>query len=462
MTGAITERLATHAASATPTPDASAYLRLLAADYLAIARAGSTTPSALAARRAVSGERGSAWIEGVDAAVSAEAAALVNGIASHGLELDDTHEPSSSHPGVVVWPAVLALADGEGATLQELLDAASAGYDVMTAAGELLGAAESYGRGFHPTAVVGALGAAAAASRLLRFDIATTRHAIALGADMAAGSLEFLADGSWTKRLNAGHAAAVGIRAARLAGAGFQAPLSALEGANGWLRLYGEGLIDGRSLDLAPGAGALATSVKFFACCRYMHGVMDLLVDLHADGEVPDLDAVAVVEVAVIEAGQKLVSLPPERKLRVSSTVDAQFNMPFGAALALANGRARLGDFENAVALADELAPWMAKVVSVTTPRVEAAYPSTWSAEVTLRRTDGSTIQRRTSAFRGSPGARATWSDLQGKASELIGDAATAQLVETFRGAAGSASWRSIRASVTSPTPVDSASVGSA
>ncbi|GAA1684732.1 MmgE/PrpD family protein [Microbacterium lacus] len=441
----MTADLAQHATRAPVPETASDRLRMLAVDYLSLARAGSRAPSAIAAVAAVSDDAGSAHIEGSQARVPAEAAALVNGISAHGLELDDTHEESSTHPGVVIWPTVFALADLDSISVDEALAAANVGYDVMTSSGVLIGAAEVYRRGFHPTAVAGALGAAAAASRLLELDVEQTQNALSLSANLAAGSLQFLTDGAWTKRLNAGHAASAGIRAARLARAGFRAPAAAIEGDHGWLRLYGGGMSAGNELDLCAGRGVLSTSVKFFACCRYMHGAMDLLADLHMSLGHLTSDEIARIDVAVIEAGQALVSLPPAQKLSVASTVDAQFNMPFGAALAFTTGRAGLEDFDNAASVAERLAPWMSKIHTVTSAKVEAAYPSRWTAEVRVLLDDGQEIARTTESFRGSPSSPPNWEDIAEKAAELVGPDSARALVKRWRHADGDAPLSSVK-----------------
>lgn len=418
-------------------PDLSAWMRLLLLDYYAVTVGGASRQSAVAARSAVqiSPERNAffpAALHGADGFVTVEDAALVNGITAHGLELDDTFEESSLHPAVVIFPAVLAAADANGYSVDKVLAAAAAGYDVMCSVGVLLGAAEAYGRGFHPTGVAGAVGAAGAAASLFNLDEDQTVNALGLAANMAAGSLEFLSDGSWTKRLNAGHAAATGLRAARLAAAGFTAPKTALEGRDGFLRQFGQGVVEGRTLQLKFGQGAWDTSIKFYPCCRYMHGNIDLLRDVHDENPGLTLSDIDSINVAVIKAGATLVSEPAERKLVVDTPVDAQFNMPFGAAVALATGRATVEQFDLAPQLAFELREWMEKVTCYTSERLEAAYPSSWQAEVSIRLVDGTVIEKSEDVFRGAPGDRATWADITTKAEGLVGSAAAAALAESI------------------------------
>lgn len=406
-------------------PELNDWMKLLLFDYLGVTLGGISRESAAAARAAVPVSEGknpvtSALIHGTGLWASSEDAALVNGITAHGLELDDTFEEASLHPAVVIFPALLAVADEEGSPSQAVLHAAVTGYDVMCGVGVLLGARESYSRGFHPTGVVGAIGAAAAVGTLLNLSDDQMVHTVGLAANMASGSLEFLSDGAWTKRLNAGQAAAVGIRAARLARAGFRGPEKSIEGRDGFLTQYGSGPTTDRSLNLDFGAGAMATSIKFYPCCRYMHGNIDLLRQIHAAMPGLVLEDIKSIDVGVIKAGAALVSEPENRKLVVTSAVDAQFNMPFGAALALRTGRATVRDFDNAPVVAEELREWMAKVHCYTSDALEAAFPATWQAEVRLQLQDGRIIERSANAFKGSPGDRPDWEQVEEKISVLI------------------------------------------
>ena len=420
-------------------PELEDWMRLLHLDYAAVTTGGLDRDSAAAVLKAVPtfDEPSLAAPCSVVATptryAAEEHAALINGTIAHGLELDDTHEEGSLHPAVVIFPALFAVAETEGAAYGEVLTAAAVGYEVMCRTAVLIGSAESYGRGFHPTAISGSIGAAAAVSRLLGLDAAAATNAVAVGANLAAGSLEFLSDGSWTKRLNAGHAAANGIRAARLAQVGFDAPATAFEGDNGFLYQYGRGAAEGRELRLELGSAALETSIKFYPCCRYMHGNIDLLREIHH--EHPNLDPaeITAIDAAVITAGARLVSEPAERKLIVTSPVDAQFNMPFGAALAITTGEATVADFDNAPEVAKGLAETMAKVRCYTDEEVDAAYPARWQARVTVTLADGTVISRFSDAFVGSATKRATWGQIQDKAASLVGQERARELAEHAR-----------------------------
>ncbi len=178
--------------------------------------------------------------------------------------------------------------------------------------------------------------------------------------------------------------------------------------------------MEGRELRLERGAGVLATSVKFYPCCRYMHGGIDLLRGIRAEHPDLRLEDVERIEVGVIEAGATLVSVPAEAKQRIESAVDAQFSMPFGAAVALSTGEATVAQFDDAPAVARELAGWMAKVDCVTSPRLEAAFPARWQGEVAVHLADGRVIEAFEPAFVGSPGAGITRDAVVAKARTLL------------------------------------------
>ncbi len=398
--------------------------RLLLCDYLGVAASGAGAASSASARRIDGIRPGSALVEGTSARFDAADAILLNGLAAHALELDDTHEPGSLHPGVVIWPVVLGLADEMGASADAVLDAAAIGYDVMCTLGEMLGGAAAYNRGFHPTGVVGTFGAAAAAGRLVGLTHEQARCALGIAGTTASGSLEYLSDGAWTKRLNPAVAGVNGLRAARLARTGFSGPATAVEGAHGFLRGYGDADSPGRAdLPLVAGSGILSTSVKFYACCRYLHGIIDLLTDLSDQHDLRTAD-VESIGCGVLSGGGTLVAEPIEAKRSIRSEVDAQFSAPFVAAVAVARRKVQLTDFRRGPIVARELQDLLDRVECFTSPRLDAAYPKRWGAEVWVRLRGGATVSAEESSFRGSPDAPPSWENIAAKLRPLVGSAA--------------------------------------
>ncbi len=170
--------------------------------------------------------------------VGMAAAVLANGTLAHGLDYDDTLEDAIVHTGSCCATAALAAGEARHAPGAEVLAALVAGVEVMAAVGSVCPGA-FHRRGFHPTALCGAFGAAAATGRLLGLTAAQFTTAFGLCGSQASGIIEYLADGSWTKRLHAGWAAHAGVVAAHLAQAGFTGPRTVFEGTHGFYQAFG-------------------------------------------------------------------------------------------------------------------------------------------------------------------------------------------------------------------------------
>ncbi len=334
---------------------------------------------------------------------TAPLAALANGIAAHALELDDVTNESSLHPGVVVWPAALAAVERRGGTLGDLLTAGVAGYEVTMRVGEALNAASLYARGFHATGVAGAIGAAAAVANVLGLDSDRTGHALGLAASTASGSLAYVQDGSDGKRLNAGWAAHSGLVAADLAAAGMTGPGEVFTGMNGLLAAYSDDPQPAALSRIARERPAmLEVALKPYACCRYIHPVIDACRELR---EADDF-AVAEVErvsVSVLPGGDRLISDAPERKRRPRNRVDAQFSVYYGAALTLVHGAPGLAGFESPF-LEDLAVQRLADRVEVGhDAELDARYPERWGCRVEIALAGGESLVERVDDPRGDP-----------------------------------------------------------
>ena len=197
-----------------------------------------STPPLLAAARALGLAAGNAGVFGDSARYTPAGAAFLNGALGHSLDFDDTHAAGSLHPGCPVIPAALAAGEMAGASGADVLAAIIAGYEVTCRVALALPAGDHYQRGFHPTATCGAFGAAAAAARVFGLDAERVASAFGIALSQSAGSLQFLANGAWTKRFQVGWAAMAGLTAATLAREGFKGAADAIEGRHGFLRAY--------------------------------------------------------------------------------------------------------------------------------------------------------------------------------------------------------------------------------
>jgi len=368
-------------------------------DHLGVVLGGAGEESSVVVRRALAslGTHGDATVVGTRARMAPPHAALANGAAAHALEMDDTHLGGSIHLGASIFPAALAAAELRtelGPTSGEtLLRAAVAGYEVAARLAMALDPAAHYRRGFHPTGTCGAFGAATAAGVVLGLDADAITAALGVAGSQAAGSMEFLADGAWTKRLHPGWAACAGLHAAALARAGFRAPASIVDGRFGFLHGYTDGRLDA-ALDGGGELELLRTGVKPHACCRYSQGPIDAVLALRARRAI-EPSRVRRIEVGLVGAGFPIVCEPLAAKRRPRSVVDAQFSLPFAIAVALVRGSAWPDDFARTQYEDDTIRRVMERVEPVRDPALDAAFPRTWPSWVRLVFDDGTTDEAR-------------------------------------------------------------------
>ena len=424
--GGITQRLAGFAANLSYEdlpPEVVDRAKYLCLDFAGVALRGSTTPSGQAVARAIErgGRTGPSVIIGTKQRALPEYAALANGISFHSIELDDVNNEASLHPGVATFPTALALADITSVDGRAFITAVTAGYDVMVRLGRALKPAEHYGRGFHPTGTCGAFGAATVSARLLDLKDEAFLWALGIAGSQASGSMEFLAQGAWTKRFHPGWAAHSGIWAALLAREGFTGPSTIIEGKNGFLASYsGDPDPDSVLRDLGEVFHTTRTGIKPHACCRYNQGPIDCLLDLARNHSLK-VEDVEEVRVGVLSAGYDIVATPEAEKMNPTSVVDMQFSMPFGAAVALLYGRASLEEYAPGVAQRPEVKELMSRVKCVRDPALDAAFPQKWPAwaEVTAR---GGQILRSDIVYpKGDPENALTWDEMKEKFHLLAG-----------------------------------------
>ncbi len=217
-------------------------------------------------------------------------AALVNGTAAHGEDYDDTFEGGPVHAGAVIVPAVLAIAEHRSLLGADVQKGVAAGLELMCRM-SLVTPEAIHKACFHPTAVLGAPAAAAAVATALSLSPEKIAHAIGIAGSLAAGIIEYLADGSWTKRLHAGSAAQSGIRAALLAEAGFTGPKTVLEGSHGFYKAFAPSKTPNFS-PLLEGLGTrfvLETiAFKPYACGTMTQPFIDCAIELRRTGIKPD------------------------------------------------------------------------------------------------------------------------------------------------------------------------------
>lgn len=328
-------------------------------------------------------------------------AALVNGLLMHGLDYDDTHTDGVIHLTVAVLPAALAVAAQTDASGRALLEACVAGIE----AGARLAAVAQGGfhrQGWHPTALVGCFAATIAVGRLLRLDAAGLVRAQGIALSLAGGSLQFLDDGSWTKRLHPGWAAQAGITAAWLAADGFPAPAEAYEGRFGLYRLHLpepddalarlDAAITGLQADgTATRWETTRVAIKPFPACHLLHGATEAAIALHRRGI--DAGAIRRVVARVPADVMPVVCEPIAAKRRPRTDYEAKFSLPYAVATALLSGRFDLSDLDPDALSAPSVIDLMDRIDPEIDP--DTTYPRHYPGEVVLELVDGRRIAER-------------------------------------------------------------------
>jgi len=383
-------------------------------DYLGVAVRGSLSDSSEPVYRlsADLGGGGKATVLGRAEKVTFPYAALANGTSAHSIELDDTHQGGSIHLGVSVFSAALAVAERIGASGKDFITASVAGFDVAARLAMALRPKEHYTRGFHPTATCGTFGSAVVAAKLLGVGESQLASALGIAGSQAAGSMEFLTDGAWTKRLHPGWAAFSGIHAALLAREGFIGPTTIIEGKDGFLKAYSSHADPRKITDgLGSDFQILQTAVKPHSCCRYTQAPIDATLQLVNAHNLQPQD-IQHITIGMLETGIPVICEPAERKRQPLGIVDAQFSLPFGIAVALIKRRAGLEEFSRPMlndALVQEL---MAKVGYVHDPELEKNYPREWPAWVRASLKNGREVFAHVRFPKGDPENPLSWEEL--------------------------------------------------
>lgn len=326
-------------------------------DWLGVTLAGTGEDLAVILRKQlVRDGDGQATVVGTRASTDPSTAALVNGATSHALDYDDTHTTMSGHPTVPVMPAVLALAERDGRSGADLLTALVAGIEAECLVGSLV-APGHYARGWHATGTIGTFGAAAAAATLLDLDRTSWLHAFGLAGTQAAGLKDVF--GTMAKPLHAGKAAANGLLAGVLAGAGFTSSTDILESSTGFAATYADPVrdvvVDG------PTWAIRRTLFKYHASCYLTHGVIESTARLRA-GEGLTGDDVATVELHVSPGVLDVCNIEDPR-----TGLEAKFSLRACSAMALlGTDTADLSSFSDAAAQSPQLHDLIDRVVVIT------------------------------------------------------------------------------------------------
>jgi 2-methylcitrate dehydratase PrpD len=396
---------------AAPPDQARARATTAVLDTIGVTLAGTIEPASRIVQTTVApGGEGDCVVWGTGQRSTAPDAALANGTAAHALDYDDMCFVSLAHPSAPLVPAAIATAELTKASGRAVLDAYIVGFEIEARLGRLMNP-RHYQRGWHCTSTLGAIGAAAASSRLLGLSSEAAAHALAIAASEASGLKENF--GSMVKPLHAGLAARAGVLAALLARAGMTASAQALDGPQGFVHA-----MDGERADLAREIADFGQrweildtgiTVKLYPSCAGTHPSLDALLDLRArerftadDVDGIEIDVDAIVPTILIYD-------------RPTSALEAKFSMPFCVAAAVVFGRVGMDTFDDAVIGDARIAAVMPRVTMRVDPEVGKGAPPLTEARVNVHLRDGRKLVQDAHGARGYPDRPASEAELDAK-----------------------------------------------
>ncbi|MSQ25174.1 MAG: MmgE/PrpD family protein [Dehalococcoidia bacterium] len=401
--------------------------RVLLLDNLAAGFAGASQPwTAMVGQMARDqAQDGACTVFGQPWRLPPSYAALVNGTAISAFEVDHAYVEGSAHPSAAVFPAVLAIAERDGASGASLLLAMALGYEVLCRVGRAATRAVEDIRGFHGPGTNAAFGAAAGVSKLLGLPATEVNHALGIAGSHGAGLLEFAREGAMTKRLHVGRGSQMGLESALLAARGFTGPTAVLEGEHGFLRVYSP---SPRPELLTEGLGTTwvfrDTTVKAYPCHISFHAVIEGIMRLRREHGV---DAKGVERVKV--AGGPWMMERRHADRAPATVLGGQYSLPFSLAVALARGMDDPAVFDPGV-LADPVVRELARTVELEADGTRfVRNPGMPAAEITLTRA-GHTHTLVVTDWKGAPSDPCTFADISDKFRRYAGGAATRAQIE--------------------------------
>ena len=404
LSRAIAERALALRAADVPS-DVWRYLKLCLADAIGIAFASRDYDFAHKSLSSleVLGSQGASTIIGQSSTVALRDAALMNGLLIHGLDYDDTHLASVVHCSASALPTTLALAESKGLDGQALLLATLMAIEIDALLGAQAGGVFQQ-VGFHPTGVVGVFGAAVAAAVLMGGDVEALIRTQGIALSLSSGSMAFLDDGSWTKRLHPGWAASAALQAASLGVSGFEGPGEAYGGRFGFYALYAPGT----NIDTTAMAQSLfskwsleTVAIKPYPICHFNHAPVDAALALRARHNVVP-DQIASITILLHERQFGVVVEPLDKKRAPQSEYDAKFSVPYAVATAVCKGVFGLSELHDTARLDPAVLDLCQRIDCTHDER--SRYPEVFSGGVRITLKDGTVLEQFEPINRGAEG----------------------------------------------------------
>ena len=364
-------------------------------------------------------------------------AALINGTAAHGEDYDDTFEGGPVHSGAVIIPAVMAICEREGLGGDRLLLGVATGCELLCRL-SLVTPKAIHKAGFHPTAVFGCMAAAGAVAATLGLDRQQTVSALGIAGSMASGIIEYLAEGTWTKRMHAGWAAQSGMRAALMARGGFLGPRTVFEGTHGFYYAFAPSVKpDFEPLLNGLGSKWLIDDIAFkpYACGTMTQPFIDCAIKLAQEGI--KADDISDILCLVGEGTVHRLWEPLSVKHNPPTPYAAKFSTPFCMAIGFLDHKAGLAQFSEARVFDEAVRNLAGKIHYEINPLDE--YPKNFTGHLRATLKNGEVKEIRQPFMRGGAHAPMTTQEIETKCVDnaLYGGWTRAQ-ADTLRALSGS------------------------
>ena len=358
-------------------------------------------------------EGGEATAIGLGRKASLQNAALVNGISGHAMDYDDGHRFSTVHLGSAVIPAVLAVAEKENKSMDDVIRGIAIGYEAAIRMGNCIQPSHR-GRGYHASGTVGTIGAAMGVAALLDFDKDQMKSTLATACTSAGGILEMQENVSTLKPFNIGRATHDGITAALIIRAGFRGPEDTLEGKFGFLRAVCETYKpEVLSLENDSNYNICGSYHKPYASCRHTHGAVYAALRAAQDN---NLDWRKIAGICVDMYGQ---GVKGHDHTEIPSPVAGKMSTPFCIALALITGNIGLTSFTEDALLNPDIVALTQKVTVRADEEMTSWVPKKRAARVTVTMEDGKTYTAQADFALGEPELPMSIEDFKAKVTEL-------------------------------------------
>jgi 2-methylcitrate dehydratase PrpD len=419
-----------------PPPDVVAYTKLLTFDGIGTLAAAThpkvTSSAGIGAFAAAHGGPGHATLIGQASKVDVVNAALANGTRGYAVDMEPHHPEAILHPIAVMVPTSLALSEANGRSGRDFITAIAVGCEITYRVSMAMRPKELYGLGFHPSAVCGTFGAAAAAAVLLHLDPEQTTRTLGLAGLQASGLMAWQDDPREDARpFQMGMAARNGVTAALLAKDGFGGPDRIFDGGHNVLHAFSriasaDPLVDGLG---QKWDGVMELAIKPYSCVSFLHPALDALASLISKHDVAS-DDVDAIQLRFAESGCHCVDDNPLK------SHCAQYVLP----VRMARGELRYTDLFEDLRQSDQEVARLAKRTSVLRDQgeFEDLFPDFYVGEVTLTLKDGTTLSDRSDIARGYPEAPLSADQIENKFDRLVGSVATAARRDQLREAATS------------------------